>query len=115
MENEEKNNQTDIPNHNWGFIEVDDVRYRTLYPNHFGQRKRISGNPYLINALIPGTIREIFVKKGQKVKAGEKLLLLEAMKMNNQIVTNIAGTIDIVHVSVGDVVPKDTMLITLKP
>ena len=50
---------------------------------------------------MPGTILDIRVKPGDAVKAGDVLLILEAMKMENEIIAPNAGTIDTIQVSKG--------------
>ncbi len=59
-----------------------------------------------IRAIIPGTIQEIFVKPGDKVKAGQHVLILEAMKIRNKIPAEFDGIVKKVHVKTGDKVPK---------
>ena len=51
-----------------------------------------------------GTIIEIDVKPGDKVKAGQKVLVYEAMKMENDLASEIDGTVKQVLVQEGDVV-----------
>jgi len=65
-------------------------------------------------ALIPGTIIDLFVKNGSKVSKDDKLLLLEAMKMKNEILAPMDGVIKKVHVKKGQKVPKQTILIEMK-
>ncbi len=93
-------------------ILLDDVRYRTTFTRKFAEKKPYSPpNLKLIKAFIPGTIRAIYVKKGSKVKAKDKLLILEAMKMNNIILAHIDGVIKEVHVTVGSTVPNHGILV----
>ena len=51
---------------------------------------------------LPGVIIEISVKEGQQVKAGQKVAILEAMKMENEIPAPKDGTITDIHVHKGD-------------
>ena len=53
------------------------------------------------------------VSSGQKVKAGETLILLEAMKMENPIVAPADGTVEGIHISKGDTVETGALLISL--
>ena len=62
-------------------------------------------------AFIPGTIKQIYIKPRKRVKEGDKLLVLEAMKMKNDIVAPINGTIKTINVKVGDRVAKNELLI----
>ena len=64
-----------------------------------------------LKAPMPGLIRGILVKKGDAVKKGDPLLLLEAMKMENVIKAAGDGMIDTIAISVGDAVEKVALLI----
>src|SRR4051794_10413954 len=57
-----------------------------------------------LSAPMPGTILDIFVEIGQEVQENEKLLILEAMKMENEIVATKSGVITGIHVAKGDAV-----------
>jgi len=52
-----------------------------------------------VNSPMPGKIIKIMVEVGQEVKKGEIILILEAMKMQNEIPAPVAGTIKSIHVS----------------
>jgi biotin carboxyl carrier protein len=67
-----------------------------------------------VSAFIPGTIRDIFVKKGQKVKKGDNLLILEAMKMRNRIKAPIDGKVKKILVSENQIVIKNELLVELE-
>ncbi len=62
---------------------------------------------------LPGHVLDISVQEGEKVLAGQKLLVIEAMKLENIITADMAGTVKKILVSVGDVVNHDQALITL--
>lgn len=62
---------------------------------------------------MPGTILDIFVQVGQQVQENEKLLILEAMKMENEIVATKSGVITGIHVAKGDAVDSSAPLITI--
>ena len=64
-----------------------------------------------LKAPMPGKVLEIMVEAGQEVAKGEGLLILEAMKMENVLKADDAGTIKSVNVSVGDAVEKNNVLI----
>ena len=66
-----------------------------------------------IKAPMPGMILEITVEEGQKVNEGDKILILEAMKMENSIVTQANSTIKKIHVSAGQAVDKGQVLVEL--
>jgi biotin carboxyl carrier protein len=66
-----------------------------------------------VTAPMPGTINDIKVKAGDAVKKGQVLLILEAMKMENDIVAPEDGTVASVLVNKGDSVNADQALISL--
>lgn len=67
-----------------------------------------------IKAPIPGLITQIKVKEGEKILKGSGLILLEAMKMENEIKSDIDGTVEKVLVTKGSPVEKDQELIIIK-
>lgn len=71
-----------------------------------------AGDP--VKSPMPGTILEVKVSKGQSVKEGEVLFILEAMKMENEIVAPKAGTITSVVVDKGASIQTDQVLATLQ-
>ena len=66
-----------------------------------------------VNAPMPGNILDVKVKPGDSVKAGDTLLILEAMKMENEISAPQDGTIASVNVRKGDVVNSGDLLCTM--
>ena len=62
---------------------------------------------------MPGVIREVRVKKGERVQAGTVLLVLEAMKMEHQIIAPDAGVVKELRVEVGQMVEPDDVLIVV--
>ncbi|MGN0506049.1 MAG: biotin/lipoyl-containing protein [Lachnospiraceae bacterium] len=66
-----------------------------------------------VNAPMPGKILGIKANAGQAVKKGEVLLVLEAMKMENEIVAPQDGTVASINVAVGDQVEAGAVLATL--
>ncbi len=67
-----------------------------------------------IVAPIPGVVLSLDVKVGDTIKVGDRLLVLEAMKMENNIVSEKAGTITAVNVSVGQQVLQNETMIELE-
>ena len=89
--------------------------YQTTLTKKFENRINYeSPNENLIYSFIPGTIVDIFVKTGQKVKEGETLLLLEAMKMENQVRMPFDGKIVKVHIKKDEVIPKRHLMLEIK-
>ena len=66
-----------------------------------------------IKSPLPGTIIDIFVKTGDKVTIGQCILLLEAMKMENNIESDKAGTVTEIKISKGDAVMEGDVLIVI--
>jgi biotin carboxyl carrier protein len=90
--------------------------YKTTYTWKFENRvKWETPNPNHIYSFIPGTIIDIFVKPKEKVKEGETLLLLEAMKMQNQVRMPFDGEIVKIHVKKDEVIPKKFLMLEIKP
>jgi len=66
-----------------------------------------------ILAPIPGVIMSIDIKVGDTVKIGDRLLVLEAMKMENNITSEQAGTVSAIHVKAGQQVLQSELMIEL--
>lgn len=67
-----------------------------------------------IKAPLPGTILEIKVKVGDKVKLGDRLLVMEAMKMENNINADKEGIVSSVKFNVGDSVLEGDVLVEIE-
>lgn len=90
--------------------------YKTTYTWKFENRVNWEApNPNQIYSFIPGTIIDIFVKPREKVKEGQTLLLLEAMKMQNQVRMPFDGEIVKIHVKKDEVIPKKFLMLEIKP
>lgn len=72
-----------------------------------------AGSGEAIDAPMPGTIVNIMVSKGDKVKKGQVIAILEAMKMENEIMASSDGTVKSVDVSKGASVSAGDALITI--
>lgn len=64
-------------------------------------------------APMPGTILKVLVNVGDSVSENQPLMILEAMKMENEIVASSAGTVSAIHVSAGQTVNPGDGLITI--
>jgi len=94
---------------------VDGDKYRTRLSKKYSLRKPYEpSDPKKITAFIPGTIKKVLISEGSRVKKGDKLLVLEAMKMNNSLLAPFEGTIGKVFVKPGQVVSKNQLLVELE-
>ncbi|MDR3184300.1 MAG: acetyl-CoA carboxylase biotin carboxyl carrier protein subunit [Prevotellaceae bacterium] len=90
--------------------------YKTTFTKKFQGRKAWARpNPEEIKTFIPGSVQKISVKAGQDVKAGDELIVFEAMKMHNIIRAPFAGKITGIPVKVGDRLPRGALMLTIKP
>jgi glutaconyl-CoA/methylmalonyl-CoA decarboxylase subunit gamma len=64
-------------------------------------------------APLPGIIVDILVKRGEKIKENEAVIILEAMKMENALLSPIYGIVEQIHVKKGQTVNGDYPLITI--
>ena len=67
-----------------------------------------------VTSSMPGTIVDVVVKVGAKVKAGDTVLVIEAMKMENEVHAPTAGTVTAVNVAKGDSVNPDEALLEIE-
>ncbi|MBR5398609.1 MAG: acetyl-CoA carboxylase biotin carboxyl carrier protein subunit [Bacteroidales bacterium] len=89
--------------------------YKTYLTKKFLERKPWKApDPLQVLSHIPGSVIEVFVKPGQKVKKGEKLMIYEAMKMMNIVSAPMDGIIKEVHAKEGEKLPKGALLVTFK-
>ena len=72
-----------------------------------------TGDGTPINAPIPGQIKGIYVQEGDKVAEGQKLLVMEAMKMENVISSQVSGIVSKIYIGDGDNVTQDQQLILI--
>ena len=79
-----------------------------------GASKKAASGSFVINAPLPGLIVEITAETGKAVKQGGKILVLEAMKMENAILAPVSGTVDKIAVKVGDSVNSNQEMIVIK-
>ena len=90
-------------------------KYKTETTKKFRNRKNWEApNPKLVQTVIPGTIIDIFVKEGQMVKEGETVLILEAMKMQNQILMPFDGKIKQISVAVNQRIKKAELMFEIE-
>ena len=88
--------------------------YKTRYTRKFVERKKWEApDPSRVRSIIPGSVTEVLVKPGDKVKKGSKLMIYEAMKMKNVIVSPFDAVVESVEVKAGDKLPKGALLVKL--
>jgi glutaconyl-CoA/methylmalonyl-CoA decarboxylase subunit gamma len=74
-------------------------------------KKNISSSATPVKSPLPGTILNVLVKEGDEVKVGQVLLVMEAMKMENNVLAEKEGKVTVVKVKSGDaVLQNDTLL-----
>ena len=83
----------------------------TTTPAHKAAAPAGAGKP--VTSPLPGVIIEVSVKEGQTVKAGQKVAVLEAMKMENDIVSDKDGVIASINVNKGDTVETGAVIATV--
>lgn len=70
-------------------------------------------NSCQIRALMPGRVTSVIVRENDRVEAGSPLLILEAMKMQNEIAAPVGGQVKFIHVREGETVKKHSVLIEI--
>jgi biotin carboxyl carrier protein len=93
-------------------VEIDDQRSRLI--KSFRPATAAKGGLTRVKAPMPGLVVRLEAEKGQTVKPGQGLLVLEAMKMENEIRSAVEGIVDQIAVKAGEAVEKDALLITIK-
>lgn len=87
---------------------------RTAVQTHKSIKKNTAESGSLkVKSPLPGNIIQVMVKTGDAVAVGDKLLVYEAMKMENVVLAEKAGKIGKLHVAVGDTVLQDDVLIEI--
>ena len=94
---------------------VNSAKYLTLLTKKYEKRKIWQKlDPKEVRSFIPGSVIEVFVKPGQKLKAGAVILTLDAMKMYTKVEMPYDGVIKEINVHKGDRIPKDTLMATIE-
>ncbi|MGD1993670.1 MAG: biotin/lipoyl-binding protein [Anaerolineae bacterium] len=83
-------------------------------PPVVGEATAVEAGAGAVLAIMPGKIVRILVEPGQTVDEGEPVCVLEAMKMENELQARQSGTVQAVHVKVGEDVEKDQVLIEIE-
>lgn len=77
-------------------------------------RNLLDDNQNIISSPMPGKVVSIPVKTGDKVEAGDTVIVVSAMKMESEYKTGKAGIIKEIHVKVGDIIDGNQALITIE-
>jgi biotin carboxyl carrier protein len=83
---------------------------RRKYLEKYKQANKVEA----VTAPMPGKIIELLVEEGTPVKEGEAILILEAMKMQNEIIAQVSGKVKKIHIKPGDSVTKDDLLLEIE-
>jgi len=88
-------------------------------PISYKRRKTLTKNGYAskmenVAAPMPGKILDIMIEENSEIKEGEPLIILEAMKMQNEIVSNVNGIIRKINIKPNDSVMKDEVMIEIE-
>jgi pyruvate carboxylase subunit B len=93
-------------------VSVEDERERA---SHAAEARADDAGPRIVRSVIPGIVVALLAKEGEEVEADAPLLLLEAMKMQNEIRAPAAGRLERFHVRPGETVGAGAPLATLTP
>jgi glutaconyl-CoA/methylmalonyl-CoA decarboxylase subunit gamma len=96
-------------------LAIDDEKYKTLITTKFENRvpwKNPEGKK--IFCVIPGTVINLLVNQGDKVEVGQGVLILEAMKMNNQFNSPFKGKVKKIHITEGQTIPKGFLMFEIE-
>jgi biotin carboxyl carrier protein len=94
-------------------VEVAVLDERTRQIQTLTGRRPVVAASGVVVAPMPGLVLRIQVVEGQHVEAGAGLVVVEAMKMENELRTPRAGVVGRIHVTIGAVVEKGAMLVTV--
>jgi len=90
-------------------VEIEDERERAAHAAE-GPGARCAGP---VKSVMPGIVMDLLVAEGEEVSEGQPLLILEAMKMQNEILAPSAGSVKRIHVREGEAVSSGAPLMTL--
>jgi biotin carboxyl carrier protein len=88
-------------------------------PFSFKRKKRldqlkVASKNEAIRAPMPGKIVDVLVEENAMVKEGDSIVILEAMKMQNEIITHVAGRVKSILIRPEDIVNKDDILVEIE-
>jgi pyruvate carboxylase subunit B len=92
-------------------VELEDERTRLL-KSIIPKESKLHGHGE-IKAVMPGLVKKVEVSIGDEIKAGQGLIILEAMKMENEIKSTIAGKVEAIYVKETQTVEKGQILVSI--
>jgi pyruvate carboxylase subunit B len=96
-------------------VEVEVVDERTREIRALTGQARTPASGGVVKAPMPGLVVRVEVAAGQRVETGAGLVVVEAMKMENELRAPRPGVVETVHVAAGQAVEKGAALVTLGP
>ncbi len=91
---------------------LENMLYYTRIPDSYKNREVYKPlNEKVLKAFIPGTIREMNVEVGESIEVGQKLMILDAMKMDNVVKAMYSGTVKSILVKEGEMVKKNQVIL----
>ena len=90
------------------------IKRPAVRPQTVKSEETPKSNLYAVKAPLPGIVLQIFVKEGDPVAKDDKLLIYEAMKMENLLKSEKEGTVKSVKVKASDTVLQDEVLIEIE-
>jgi biotin carboxyl carrier protein len=92
------------------YVRVESERMRAAEQ---AKKTSVGGGDRVVKSPMPGRVVKVLVAKGDAVEVGQGLVVLEAMKMENEVRAKVAGTVAEVHVAPGATVEGSAKLVTL--
>ena len=102
------------------FVAVDGRQYVVSEPRVDAGRPgagddKAAGGSLRVKAPMPGKVTKLAISVGEEVRKNQTLVIVEAMKMENEIKTSIDGVVTKVHAAVGDLVDAEKILVEIEP
>ncbi len=96
-------------------LEINYTKYKTnLTPKYENRKVWERPDEKKFHSVLPGTILKVDIKKGDKIKQGQVVMMFEAMKMINTVKASASGVVKDVFVKVGDKVPKNFLMFEIE-
>ena len=86
----------------------------SAFPGEPKAEPKAAGDGFQVTAPMPGSVLDVKVKEGDSVKEGDTLLILEAMKMENEITAPVSGVVKAIKVSQGATVNTGDLMLVIE-